>query len=1495
MSIDYGVPPRMHSGFALAIASLFAHGFLGVGLFFSPWIWGDPGVEFAPVPANVGFVETPKVGLGFPQSHRYLGQLTPWDAESLDLYTGAIHVDAVDFSAPVAPGLNMEVVRSYHSEPYFNDLTNHKHHDFSRVVPSWHLNAGYILEYNGDMKCNRAYENVCQPKYISAQGQTQELLPEENAGVGHYRTKAHWKGVKEADGRYTLTAPNGFVYTFRHWVGAYYSHRYYLTRVETPDGAWVAYSYVGIWVSKITSSNPNQVIDIGFDVYKTRYPEDDGHRHSLEAPNRVYYNGQMVATYGHKFHRLCREALRNQLMLDYVVYPNGQRWRYDYEGVDVRMFATPVFPVYVGRVVLRSVLAPDGTEIRYGYGPAVSGQGEQTQVKSITHLRGGAVLGHWAISKQAIGVDGVAALKVRVVSPDKTTETVFSDRQHDWIWRMGLPMSHSVYASIEDADLGASRALETQHYGWAPVYQSGRSYHTDWNEKTDRRDVTTQRARWISQTIQRGSDVYRTDYSDFDADDHPQTIVETGDQGLTQTHKLQYTSNPERHILGQLLSVETEGQSIQTQTFDEKGHIVAQTHLKVPQQFEYDGQGQLMAEVDALGRRTEYRNHRFGIPQETLYPDGHTEGAEVNDQGQVIARRDAKGAISRWDYNLQGQLLREEKPLTTPTTYSYQAYNTTVMQGGLKHWHESSLYQDPIFDQKDTVGMRTHHDGVGRKVFESNPFEVTGARDGEWVGHYFYYDALGRVFSDCYPNPQADCTRYTYLDGHRIQTQTPDGTVKTEQYQAYGSPDEKAVVRIEEPERTTEIERDSLGHVLAVHQNGKTQRWAYNDQFEVVETHTPEAGTTHYTRNLLGLLLEKETALGKTHYRYHPENDRLLEVTYSDGSPSETYQYDIQGREIASQKGDMRWTKAYDEADRVTTATLTDGQWSGTFHYRYTPEGHTESLTYPSGLEVSYQPNVQGQPTQIGLFAQGLTYHPNGLLKSAQYGNTEMFQRTLDAQGRTIAEQWGNRGYRYGYDTMQRLTSMTSMDGYHAPLTLGYDALNRLSHAQGPWGSVEYQYDAQNNIQAESHTPAVTGTKAEPSEPIQTDYEYHGQGHLKSRKQGRQVESFTYSPVGQLIDDGQFHYRFGLDEMLLDVTPQKGKGTERYYYDAAHHRTVQRFADHLLYTVYDAKGHLLLEYNTAEPAQTEFIYLHGHRLASVKTQQDLKQKATPTPTVSYYGTDRVGSPLWMTDAEGKLLWREVYAPFGARVEEDKDKAIKTQSNRQWFAEREADRSGLHYFGARYYHPGLGRFISPDPVDTDPLKPETFNRYIYANNSPYVYEDPEGRFWHLILGAISTLMSAYDGYHAYQSGGWSAAAASLGRDAALFAATGGTGKALVYGYNAWKAARGAQVLGHGLEGTAKGIRSNPFKGKTFEEIDHTLTERGFRKVGPDPASGRGSYFHPETGRKYYLDKGGFYKEGVELPHVDVHRMHKGVNLESTGKRRYPLGETLVIEK
>ena len=65
-----------------------------------------------------------------------------------------------------------------------------------------------------------------------------------------------------------------------------------------------------------------------------------------------------------------------------------------------------------------------------------------------------------------------------------------------------------------------------------------------------------------------------------------------------------------------------------------------------------------------------------------------------------------------------------------------------------------------------------------------------------------------------------------------------------------------------------------------------------------------------------------------------------------------------------------------------------------------------------------------------------------------------------------------------------------------------------------------------------------------------------------------------------------------------------------------------------------------------------------------------------------------------------------------------------------------DESGLMYYGARYYHPVLGRFTQRDPVITDIgrrefamalANPQLMNGYAYVGNNPIKYTDENGEF------------------------------------------------------------------------------------------------------------------------------------------------------------------------
>jgi RHS repeat-associated protein len=108
--------------------------------------------------------------------------------------------------------------------------------------------------------------------------------------------------------------------------------------------------------------------------------------------------------------------------------------------------------------------------------------------------------------------------------------------------------------------------------------------------------------------------------------------------------------------------------------------------------------------------------------------------------------------------------------------------------------------------------------------------------------------------------------------------------------------------------------------------------------------------------------------------------------------------------------------------------------------------------------------------------------------------------------------------------------------------------------------------------------------------------------------------------------------------------------------------------------------------------------------------------------VTYYHNDALGSPVAATDSSGNLLWREEYEPYGERIlREDGG------TNSLWFTgTQEEEAFGISYFGARWYDPGIGRFMGVDPIGFNSDDIQSFNRYAYADNNPYVYVDPDGK-------------------------------------------------------------------------------------------------------------------------------------------------------------------------
>lgn len=73
-------------------------------------------------------------------------------------------------------------------------------------------------------------------------------------------------------------------------------------------------------------------------------------------------------------------------------------------------------------------------------------------------------------------------------------------------------------------------------------------------------------------------------------------------------------------------------------------------------------------------------------------------------------------------------------------------------------------------------------------------------------------------------------------------------------------------------------------------------------------------------------------------------------------------------------------------------------------------------------------------------------------------------------------------------------------------------------------------------------------------------------------------------------------------------------------------------------------------------------------------------------------------------------------------------------------------TGLYYLRARWYAPGIGRFLTRDPFEGVTDDPLTLNRYAYAIGNPVLYVDPDGNHVQLavlyIIVGILTVKSLY---------------------------------------------------------------------------------------------------------------------------------------------------------
>jgi RHS repeat-associated protein len=124
---------------------------------------------------------------------------------------------------------------------------------------------------------------------------------------------------------------------------------------------------------------------------------------------------------------------------------------------------------------------------------------------------------------------------------------------------------------------------------------------------------------------------------------------------------------------------------------------------------------------------------------------------------------------------------------------------------------------------------------------------------------------------------------------------------------------------------------------------------------------------------------------------------------------------------------------------------------------------------------------------------------------------------------------------------------------------------------------------------------------------------------------------------------------------------------------------------------------------------------------------------------TYQLTDALGSVRQLADAQGYVVQRYDYGPFGEtlKVEGKKSNTLR------YTGEQTDNDTGLVYLRARWYDAMTGRFTTRDPFPGLPILPQTLHPYVYVNNNPINLTDPSGEFVGDILDIASFFWSLDD--------------------------------------------------------------------------------------------------------------------------------------------------------